>query len=358
MYEDQKSSPKMHPGMKPHGKSKTGKTVTTIALVVVVIGIIAYLAFFWHGVPVVSSNQTISLALGKSSYFKLKGQPATFVMFLENSSPSYATIYVSGVPVLTSPVSEFTVYNGFQVNMSTSLSSIANLAVKLVYSGNTTSEVELIPIPLVYKIKTSPSITISNPASFYSGTAIPPQQPAPVPISSGASSRTPGKNSSSQTSSPKPTTTSSAGSLVKTPLENISSILNYTYIGSLMGNYSALYSSDKACTVSEYNTSLLDFAHQSPTGPLDFKNATASTPTGLIANATAIGNNNYVVTYSQIIPNHVSPSVAVSFNLDSSTATVTNLKFSGIYQGLNYTSILKNYQYQKGLGGSCGAYMP
>ncbi len=365
MYEDQKTSSRMQQGIKPHRKSNTGKMATTAALVIVVIAIIAYLAFSWHGVPIVSSNQTISLALGKSSYFKLKGQPATFAMFLENSSPSYATIYVSEVPVLTSSVSEFTVYNGSQANISTSLSPTADLAVKLVSSGNTTSKVELIPIPAVYKIRTSPSIVISNPASFYSGTVTQTPQPstASSSSSSGTSSQPSGKTAgssqtSSQSSSSNPPPTSTSAAPVKTPLENISSILNYTYIGSLMNNYSTLYTYDKACTAPEYNTSFLEFVHQSPIGSSDFRNATTMTPTGLVANATAKGNNNYAVTYSPIVSDPSTRGVAVSFNLDSSTAAVTNLKFSGIYQTLNYTSVLANYRYQKGISGSCGAYIP
>ncbi len=362
MNEGQKTTAAPQSSRMPHRKFNTGKIATTVTLAVIVIAIIAYLALSWHGVPVVSLNQTVSLALGKSSYFKLKGQSGTFAMFLQNSSSKYSVIYMSEVPVLTNPISELTLYNGSQLNASTSLSPVADLAVKLLSSGNTSAKVVLTLIPAVYGIKTSPSIIISNPASFYSGSGktetTPASSAASVTPSSSAGKTSGTSSGPSSSTSGTSTTTTSAISPVKTPIENISSILNYTYIGSLMHNYSILYSSDKACTSSEYNTSFLEFIHQSPTGPSSFKNVSAATPAGFTANATVVDKNNYLVIYLPMVSAQGLRGTAVSFNLDSSTATITNLNFNGIYQGLNYTSLLNSYRFQKGLSGSCGAYMP
>ena len=345
------------------GHKNLYRTATTILLAVIVIAIIAYIALTWHGIPTISSNQTISLAVGKSSYFSLNGKSPYFSIFLKNSTKSYATIYVSQIPVLTSPVSEFIVYNGEQINLSTSLSSTANLGVILLSSTNSTSKIELIPIPSLYKIKTSPSIVINNPASFYSNITDTATLPAPPPTTTTSASSQP---SSSKPSSSSTTTTASSGNgqqskpapAAPSPIQNISTILNYTSIGSLMKNYTILYAESTSCTAPEYNTSLTEYVHQSPTGPLDFKNASQATPTGLVLNASMISKTNYFVTYSPIVAIKTLQGVAVSFNLDPSTAAITNLKFSGIFSGQNSTSLQKTYNFQNSVTGQCKAYMP
>lgn len=345
------------------GHKNLYRTATTILLATIVIAIIAYIALTWHGIPTLSSNQTISLAVGKSSYFRLNGESPYFSIFLKNSTKSYATIYVSEVPVLTSPVSEFIAYNGEQINFSTSLSSTADLGIILLSATNSTSKIELIPIPSLYKIKASPSIVISNPASFYSnitGTATLPTPPSTTTtsVSSQPSSSKPSSSSTSATASSGNGQQSKPAPAALSPIQNISTILNYTSIGSLMKNYTILYAGSSSCTAPEYNTSLVEYVHLSPTGPLDFKNASQVTPTGLVLNASMISKTNYFVTYSPIVAMKTLQVVAVSFNLDPSTAAVTNLKFSGIFAGQNSTSLQKTYNFQNALTGYCKAYMP
>ena len=346
------------------GRKNLYRTATTILLAVIVIAIIAYIALTWHGIPTLSSNQTISLAVGKSSYFRLNGNSPYFSIFLKNSTKSYATIYVSQVPVLTSPVSEFIAYNGEQVNFSTSLSSTANLGIILLSATNSISKIELIPIPSLYKIKTSPSIVISSPASFYSNITGIASLPTPPTTTTPSSTQ---QNSSKPASPPASTSaTASSGNgqqskptpPASSPIQNISTILNYTNIGSLMKNYTILYAESKSCTAPEYNTSLLEYLHQSPTGPLDFQNASQATPTGLILNASIISKNNYLVTYSPEVAMKNLQGVAVSFNLDPATAAITNQKFTGIFEGQNLTSLQKTYTFQNSLTGQCKAYMP
>jgi hypothetical protein len=340
-------------GHMQHGKRRSMRPMlTTAILIIVVIAIVAYLALSWHGVTTVTSSQTLSVMKGQSAYFKLKNSSDLYSLYLKNTSSAYATIYVSKVPVLTTPIVSFELVSGQSANISADGSSQnADLEVELISGNATGARIGLIPIPSIFAIKTSAGVQITRPASFYTinNATSPPVTPTPTNTTKNTTKTTTNSTSTPPPPPPKPTTT---------PLQNISTVLNATYIGALMKNYKALYIQDTACTSQAYGTALQVYANQAPIGPSDFTNASERTPTNLIVNASQSGASSYFVTYTVATPNNGFPKPSVTFNFSSTSGVVTNIVFTGIYLDLNYTSLENAYNFQKGIGGSCGAYIP
>ncbi len=341
-----------------HRRRHLGPALKTAALIVAIVLIISFLALQWHGIPTLTSNQTFSVLNGQSVYFKLKGSSDTYTLFLENSSSAYAIIYISKVPVLTNPIVTFGLVDGQSVNISSSGSSVANLQARLLSSTTKSASIELTSIPSLFTIAPSSGIVVRNPASFYSSSNLTAQQvvPPPATTTSGSSNKT--KATATNTTKTAANTTTTQKSSAPSALENASSILNSTYIGTLMNEYNALYIKDRACTSQVYGTDLQTYAHQAPVGPFDFANASSTTPTGLAVNATTLGKNNYRITYSAQTPSTFYSGIAVSFNLSTITGVVTGLAFKGVYLDQNYTSLNNNYEFQNGISGACGAYIP
>lgn len=340
-----------HPGHFHHRHRNLASIITVVVIVILVAAAAGYLALNWHGVPTVTSNQSFSVPSGQSVYFKLPGSSYTYALYVKNSTGAYSTIYVSKVPVLTSPIITFVLVNGESANISASGSSQnANIEVKLVSSTSKEANIKLIPIPSLFTIKVSSLVQVRNPASFYAA-----NNSTPITIPLPPANTT---NSTKKNTTTNKTTVTPPPKVVATPLENISTVLNTTYIGTLMKNYKALYLQDTSCTSQTYGTDIQVYAQQQPVGPFDFANASAVTPTNLLVNVTARSKTNYYVTYTPVTPIPTFPGPAVTFNFDSASGVVTNITFSGIYLDQNYTTLNKNYEFQDGIGNNCGAYVP
>ena len=331
----------------------TGSMIKTGVLVVIVILMVAYLALTWHGTTSISNNKTITLAPGQSYYFSIKGSSDQFTIFLENESNLYATIYVSKVPVLTSPIDAFALASGQSANISTyGNSGVANMQVKLLAVSSTSSEIELLTIPIQFRVKVSGSVEVRNPASFYSPSNYTPPVTTPVTTpnsTTNATKKTTNSTKTNSTTTPPPKSTS-------TPLENISVILNTTYVHGLMSNYSALYVKDRACTQPLYNQTLVSLGYSPSNFP--YSAAYDNTPTGLTVSAVAFNKTKYGIVYNATLPVSPGTQTVATFNLTTS-GVLTNLRFSGVdWSGQNYTAVKNIYNTASGIAGVCGAYAP
>jgi|GEM_PF-1555684 hypothetical protein len=350
-----------------HRHGNHAPIITAAAIVILIAVAIGYLALTWHGTPTVTTNQSFSVQNGQSIYFRLKNNPDTFALFLQNSSNSYSIIYVSKVPVLTSPIITFGLASSQSVNISAEGSSQnADLQVKLISSTNKSATIELISIPSIFTIKLSSGIQVRNPASFYTPNNA--TQPIVITQSPAVQNKTSNKTTATVTTpvTPKNTTTTPKN-VTTTPqqpkvsgnsIKNISSILNATYIGTLMNEYKTLYNKDKACDSQTYGTDLQTNDHYAPIGPFDYANASASTPTDVTVNATMLSKTNYAVRYYIVTPSAVFTKPSVAFNLSTSSGVVTNIVFAGAYLDQNYTSLNQVYNFQNGIANDCGAYIP
>lgn len=343
-----------------HRRGHIGRLVRDAAIVIIIVAIIAYVALSWHGIPTITTNKTLTVLSGQSVYFKIKGNANTFALLLKNTSSAYGVVYISQVPVLTNPIVAFGLVNGQSVNVSTGGSTTADIEVKLVSASTKNATLKLLVIPSLFTIQTSPGVQVRYPASFYANSTSPPPiiitpPPTVVQNTTKPSSK---PNTSTVTTPPPPTSTS-------TPLENISTILNTTYLATLMNNYKALYVEDRACTPSNYNTTFLAYrsqipgaAGQQPIGPFDFANASQVTPTNVAVSVTQQGKGLYAVTYSVTTPLASFSGPVITFNITSTTGTITNPAFKGLFAGANYTDLENAYSFQNSIGGTCGAYIP
>lgn len=323
----------------------------TAVLVIIVILIIAYLALTWHGTAYISTNKTITLAPGQSYYFGIKGSSGQFTIFLDNESGSHAIFYVSKVPVLTSPISAFAIAPSQSANISTyGNSGAANLQVRLIALSSKASYVELLTLPPQYGVKVSSGVEVRNPASFYSPSNY--TQPATTPVTTPNTT-----TNSSKTTTKTNTTTTTPPKSTSTPLENISTILNTTYVYTLMNKFNTLYVKDRACTPALYNQTLVSLGYS----PSDFPYTAAydGTPSGLTVSAVAYNKTKYEIIYNATFPVAPVTQKVAAFNLTTS-GVLTNLEFSSssVYQGQNYTSLDNIYGIQNGIAGDCGAYAP
>lgn len=343
------NGPSQRRGRIPHPK--------TIALIIIVIAIIAYLALTVHGVSALGTNETVLLAPGQTSYFMLKNNPSVYSIYLKNTTTAYANFYVSKVPVLASPIVSFGLVGGQAINVSTNgTAQGANLQVKLISSTNSNARVNLIPVPAGFTVRISSGVTTKNPSSFYSINSTASQTTTTPPPSTNSTTTT---SSGVTTSTTTIATTVSGKSKYQIALQNISVVLNTTPIGTLMKDYNILYSKDTSCTASQYNTTLLSYAHLQAAGPYTFYNATLNTPTSLTVNAVQLNNGLYAVNYTASVPQRSLSGVAVKLDI-SGTGVITNQSFvsTGIYQGLNYSALVTAYNTQSGISGPCGALIP
>ncbi len=334
-------------------------------IVVLIAGIAAYFITSQHGtVSLSESNYTARLSSGQSLYFTVGGGRNTYALYLENTSDSYANFYLSKVPVLTNPITVFALNPKGELNISANLTGTADMRITLDSSNAKNSTITLIGIPSQFAVKQSPGISSRQPASLYSytnatqpTTRLNQTTPTTQPNTTTKTPPTiPPSNTISNTTTTKPS--------VSSPIDNVSSLLNTTYIGALMKNYAALYSKDSACTPTEYNTTFLAYRSQigaggqNPVGAFDYANASSATPTNVNLTASYLGKNNYLVSYLLKTPSTALPAVALTLNLNSSSGVVTNLKFQGQYLGSNYSSLSHAYAFQEGIGNSCGALLP
>ena len=340
------------------------KAAAVIAIAAVIVAVVA---LGLQGVPTVTSGTTLHIREGQSAYFKLAGNGNTYVIYLENSTVPYSVIYVSEVPVLVHRMVAFGLAPGQSVNISTSGSATADLQVKLMSSASSNASVKLLSIPDLFTIKASPGIEVRYPASFYSSSSTPPPIIITPPAVAQNTTSTQSNNATSGKTSSQSTTptTAPAPTSTTTPLENISAILNTTYMGVLMNNYEALYSKDTACNVNEYNTTFIAYRNQIPgasgqlpVGIFDFANASRVTPTGVTVSATQQGKGLYAVTYSVNTPSAEFSGPIATFNISGVSGVLTNVKFKGLFYGENYTTLNTAYKFQAGITGTCGAYIP
>ncbi len=331
------------------------------AIIVIIVAVIAYLATSSRGTMAINSNTTVTIRGGQSLYFKLDGAAAVYSLFAQSTSNSYAVFYMSRLAVLTNPIAVFSLAQGEAVNASAAGSPNADIRIKLLAATAKNATIELLPIPSLFSIPASPSIQIREPASFYNASASQqntvPQQPAANSITT-----PPARNSSKTSNATTPTAPATAPTA--SPMQNISTILNTTYIARLMNEYDLLYIKDRACTPSAYNATFLAYRNQipgasgqNPVGPFDFANASAATPTNLSVAAAYLGNKNYSITYSLSTPRSSLSGPALTMRLSSASGIMTDIAFKGLFYGSNYTQIENAYTFQEGIAGNCGAYI-
>lgn len=341
-------------GFQKHGFQRKRKPTTMIVVAIIIIAVAVVVLLSLGGVNRISQSQTFIIKQGSSLQFTLPSYQSTFSIYLNNVTTSVAGILVSQSPVLSGTIVSFSIYNGSTLNISTEGLSQANLQVKLLSSNSTYAKLELTPVPSGLTIQTSNYVLTSQPASIPQNSLSNAQSTiittTATTVQTTTQTTTKSSNSSQQITTPT-TTTSSISQSVITEVGN-------TYIGTLVSNLNALYSELSQCTPSLYNQTLISQAHQQPVGPLSYANSSEVTPTSISSTIKGPFSYGYSVNYTSVSKSKLTSGLAISMDLNATSGTISNIKFSGIFEGQNYTDIENSYNFQSGIGNACAALIP
>ncbi|MDE1825560.1 MAG: hypothetical protein KGH61_03875 [Candidatus Micrarchaeota archaeon] len=313
---------------------------------IVILLAIAYFAvsgiIYGNGTSSISATQSFSLAPNGSMLFTLPGNPRTYSLFLKSSSDVGATFYISAVPILANPISVVTLNTLGSSNLSSGAGSVADMHMDLLSSSEAKASFEITPILTSLGLKVSGNVYLMNPV---------------VPGESSSSSASSGATTVPTTTIVQsgPTTTIQSQS-ANNP--TVMALVNNTSLGKLMLNYKALYIKDQACTSSGYSSAYRQAIGSAPGGPNSFANVSKFTPTNVNITTSKVSGSTYNITYSIAAPSAQAAGMAIILQMNSSSAVVLSQKFIGPYQGLNYTVLESQFNYQNGLTGDCGAYIP
>lgn len=315
------------------------------ALVIIIVAV--YLLLGMGGSTVLVSGSNVSLKNGSSTSFRLAGGGPTYSLYLVSATNSSATFYLGKVPILASPVMQFTLSKGGAVNASADGSYIADVEVRLLASTQGQASLALNPIPASLGVAQSVGVTSFNP----------------LPTGQGGGSA--GSQGAATTTAVTTVVTTATGmtTAATTTVAQSASVqamakVNSTTYGSLMNSYNKLYMEDAACTPGVYNITLTAYTHpsQQPVGPESYWNVTPFVPSMILSNATLVSGTIWDVTYTAVTP--TGRSQILDLKVDISSGTVLSATFEGLFAGLNYTVINNNYIFQSSVGNACAAYIP
>lgn len=329
--------------------TKRMKPVVYIVAAIVVILLLysLYSLFFGNQLSTISNNSTFTLPVNGTKNFKFQNGQSYYALFLKSSSSSSATIYVTGAPLLSKPVVAMVLTSKQSADINPDGSGPATMHITLLSSNQSGAQVSVAAVLPSLNLRPSPGVLIINPVTFYQSS-----------ITNNSNTINVVFTSSVSTSSTSTSITTSINSTTSNALVALR-LANSTLAGSLMNSYSNLYIKDKACNQSVYNTTFTKYwSAYTPTGAFDFLNASKGTPRNVTKNVVGVQGPLYNVTYStnSKISQTTGPALVLEFNLTSQLIVKT--AFRGAYQGLNYTTLNKTYNFQNSINNFCGAYIP
>lgn len=300
----------------------------------------------------INAQQKVSLHKSGALYFLLPGNPNTYVAYLSNTSQSSAVLYVTKSPILTNPIEVISLPQGASSNVSTSLSSSADMEITLLSSNLSGALFYFTPIPKYLNIKASNIArlidvngSVQQYSSYATTTIIPSQSNSSAKVQSTTLS----------------TTVLSSTTVSQYPVSSIFSVLNLTPIGKLMNDYSSIYAQTKSCTPALYNATYNQYVHTMPTGLSSYANISQDTPTGFTTSIAQVAVNVYNISYVPVVSSSA-PSMFkdayVTAEVNISSFSVSAYAFKGIWTGLNYTSAYNAYSFEASIGNDCNAYIP
>ena len=313
-------------------------------IAIIVVAIVLYLFLSGSKTSVLSSNTTFTLAPNKSVNFGVSDLKGSYSLFLVSSTSSAATFYISELPALTNPVSEFSLAKGQSVNVSLNGTSYAHLQVKLLSVSQSQAAVELLRIPLGFGVLQSASVHSFAPTVIVSGTSNAISSTTTVSSNSTVKSTT--------TSAVTQTTTVSSTGFTKA---QVLTSANKTALGNILVMYDGMYAREPSCTPALYNSTFISKYGYAPTGALDYHNTSINSPTGFNINDTEVSTDEYDVTYTAIIPAGNQLSVVMLVNA-SSNAQIS-YQTSGIFKDLNFTTMSEDFVAANSISNGCAAYV-
>ncbi len=320
------------------------------AVVVLIVLVYAAYSLLQPGVTNISSTTSMSIQQNQTVTVSVYGG-SPIAIRLQKTSSSSAGFYVTRLPVLYGPIVSVFLNSNGGANVSSNGTRIADMNMKLDSSDAGSARIDITPLPTALAIRPSPNIQILTPVNFYS------QQPGANSVLTATTTIGTGPSSTSTSTVATTTVVLSSGAQL---MQQALSLMNGTTVGILMKHYKALYIADAGCSESTYNTTYMNNYYTQPPAYASYANASLYTPRDLEINETLLPAKNTVrINYTTLSPSPLSTGPALTVIVNTSALSyLKSISYVGVFGGLNYTVLNASYTFQKGIGNSCGAWIP
>jgi hypothetical protein len=323
------------------------RAISTVALiaafVVVVVAALSYLLLSAGGAVTISAATTLNVTKSASV---LRIGNGTYAIELASAAPSrnVAYVYLDRLPALMNPMLNVTLYQGHSTKINAG-TAFADIELQLTSAGS--NAVTLVVTPISASLDIAPdSLYISTVHSSLQGL----QQRTNVTASSVSTSVT-----VTSVQSTVATTTVNTTNATKS---RVLAALQKSEYYPLMLNYSALYAETLSCTSAMYNTTYIRVKGIAPSGINTFENVSLFVPYALYSNISSAGAGAYsVVYYTKTRDPSYNKTPALTIGINASAETLLHTSLSGVFLGLDYTTLLNGYKVAASVGGACAIYV-
>ncbi len=321
-------------------------------LIISVLFIISIILLFSHNTNIKTITSKYSFNLN-SSLFLFNFNNSEYSIYLSNTSNNNANIYLQKFPNFVNPLLNISIYlnNSTKINLG---SKYANLEIKL--NTISTNFINISLIPLDTNLLINPNLQNINIVKIQEKNTSLSNTSLTTTINSILIS-----NKSNTTTIYSNNSISSTNTILsKTLAENktiaIKLLKNNKYY-SLLLNYSNSYlDAVNRCNSSLYNLTFSAEYGKQPSGLHLYKNIINNTPLNIVSN---ISNKNpvFYFTYKIISKNSNIAGNILTLSVNTSSLSISNSIFSGIFKGSDYTSMYDNHLIVLSHQNSCSIYI-
>lgn len=340
-------------------KSNAFKTNNKNLKYIVIIGLLLIILILTIVVTTTNLHSSNKIIRINSEYTKnLNSTPFLFSLnntdnteytaYLYSAINNTAFIYIQKLPNFINPVMqiELRTNNSTKINLG---SQYADLEIKLNAISKTYNAINISFYPLQQYLLIKPDLNSISIVTQYTSQASSPITPISSPI--------PKSNITSLTHTINSTAIPSSSSTNKTANSSIAlNLLKTNNYYALMQNYSHLYlNAANNCTPSLYNsTYIAQYSHNPASG--SYQAQKQNSPIN-ISMSSSSKNAVFYFTFKSIFTNSSLNGIVLTLSVDTSSATISNSTFSGIFEGNTYNQMAANYQALLKINNACAVYV-
>ncbi|MDE1857353.1 MAG: hypothetical protein KGH98_04745 [Candidatus Micrarchaeota archaeon] len=346
---------------KHHRGGRSYKRIAAAAIVVIVIVAVAYTLI--GGLPQGIGSPTTITVTKSPTIISINGTEMALSLNSSDSKAGTASVYLSQVPIMLNQLISVSLATGgsAKLNIGTKYANI-----ELQPQTITNSSVSVLVTPLSPYLAVAPDTT--GFATVNSSLAVQSQHYAPVGLSTTTippTSNQTSKGNSTKSASTTVTTTVASTSVTTTisssnqTLIEINSTLKLSSYYSLIANYTVLYANAAAnCNSQAYTNAYVSKHGAQPTGPSTYQNVTAVVPSSIYRRDVNDGAGLYSVLFNTTSTGSLlNNKVALNITMRPNQSSITHTALSGVFQGLNLTTMQSNYNTAVKDGAPCGIYI-
>lgn len=328
----------------PHKIKHNNNRMIAAAAVVIIIIAIAYYAFFIYGGQAVVLAPATTNLTQSGEIFSINSAQYLISLSTVSLGSGKAYVHVSKLPVFVNPLLNvtLTLNNITKVNAG---STYADVGIQLLSASANSITIKVTPLSESLQIAPdSQYISVISGTLYNSGQSTSVQASTSTTI---GATTTKGAGSTATTSSATTTVT------VNTTAVNINAALKQNQLYGLLLNFSVLYTNTSKCTASLYNSTYLNVHGSLPKGSVSFANVSPFVPYNL-SRVTKSTNGYYEAVFTAKTEDpSFNNSVAATITVNPTTKATVNQSITGVFQGLNYSQLSKNYVRALSVGGAC-----